>query len=367
VVDLKTGRMKGKKRICGTLEDARTAQGALRTELQVVTVKPARVRVGEYARSWIELRTPNLDEVTAERYAYALEDHILPALGQTFFDAVTRDDVQAWVNAKTRKYKVVTVKRGWFQVLRAMVRDAVQDLNLLRDPTLGIRFPEEEERDGPNALTPEQVTIFLAHAREHYPRQYAFLSTMVLTGLRFCHVSALRWDDIVEVVGVKVIRVARKQVNGRVGPVSRKKKAPKQIPVVPELMAILEEHRRAMVKEQAPGLAEGWMFPSMTGTLKHRSSHRKAVKACAKAASVEGRFTGHGLRRTNDDLHRLADNDPLVSKKMLGHVTDNDGMREWYSTIRLHETQAALARVMKVVNGAASVSGPSSGPSGVSA
>jgi integrase len=50
-----------------------------------------------------------------------------------------------------------------------------------------------------------------------HPQHYGLVVLMAYTGLRFCHASALRWEDWDEEAGV--IRVVRKQVGRRVGPV----------------------------------------------------------------------------------------------------------------------------------------------------
>jgi hypothetical protein len=60
---------------------------------------------------------------------------------------------------------------------------------------------------------------------------------LAYTGLRFCHASALHWADWEEAGGV--LRVSRKQVRGKVGSVTRKKRAPKEYTVEPELAEIL--------------------------------------------------------------------------------------------------------------------------------
>ena len=49
-----------------------------------------------------------------------------------------------------------------------------------------------------------------------------------------------RWEDIDEKKGV--IRIQRKQRNGVVGSVSRLKRAPREIPLMPSVFAILREH-----------------------------------------------------------------------------------------------------------------------------
>lgn len=86
-----------------------------------------------------------------------------------------------------------------------------------------------------------------------------------------------------------IIRIVRKNVRRRIGPVSRKKRAPREYPLTPEVMEILREHRRMLVERQAPGLHDGWVFPSETGTLRYPGSLWKAWQGCLKASGIEER------------------------------------------------------------------------------
>jgi integrase len=152
-------------------------------------------------------------------------------------------------------------------------------------------------------LTPEQLVAFLEAMRAAYPQHYALVATLAYTGLRFCHASALRWEDWDEPAGV--LRVVRKHFRGKVGPVSRKKRAPKEYPVEPELAQVLRDHRARLrgAQAQAPKGevgevgkvgAAGWMFPSAEGTLRTPNSLDRAWARCLKQAGITKRFTVHG-------------------------------------------------------------------------
>ncbi len=141
--------------------------------------------------------------------------------------------------------------------------------------------------------------------------------------------------------------VSRRQVRGDVAPVSRKKRAPRQYPVQPELADVLRWQRQRLIKEQAPGVAGGWMFPSSVGTLRTPSSLTKAWKRCLHKAGVDKRFTVHGLRYTFNDLVRRANVDPIVRRALLGHVTEE--MQRHYSNVGLDEKRAAVANVIQLV------------------
>jgi len=132
--------------------------------------------------------------------------------------------------------------------------------------------------------------------------------------------------------------------------VSRGKGAPKEFPLQPELATILRKHRQRMLEAQAPGLDSGWVLPSVhTGKLRNSTSMARAWKACLKAAGITERFTPHGLRRTFNDMLRQAHVEPVISKALIGHVTDE--MREHYSTVRLDEKRAAVASALRLLPG----------------
>jgi hypothetical protein len=178
------------------------------------------------------------------------------------------------------------------RVLRTLMRDAVGAFELHQDPTAHIVFPtsgeddpdedEDEVEDSARTLNAEELTRFLAALKKKRPGQYALVATLAMTGLRFCHASALRWTDIDEAGGI--IRTRRKNARARVGKVTRKKNAPRRYPLHPELAEILRAHRAYLLKRQHRGLANGWCFPSKTGGLQRPSSLIKCFRPEAELA-----------------------------------------------------------------------------------
>lgn len=364
--DPRTGN---KKEVAKLLKGVTIQQAAqYRAELMEAVKRPVaqvrQMRVGDYARSWLESKALRLDASTVQTYTDALEDHILPALGDYYYDQLMTTDVQKWLDnemlrgwtteVKGRKDKKKKERRTysrnsigvWFRVFRTMTRDAMVALDLPRDPTLRVSLPEPPMDDSePNSLTPEQLGAFLEAMRTHYAQHYALVATLAYTGLRFCHASALRWEDWNEEAGA--LRVVRKHFRGAIGPVSRKKRAPKDYPVEPELAEILRDHRQRMLREQAKGLETGWMFPSTEGTLRTPNSLDRAWAKCLKHAKITKRFTVHGLRYTFTDLVRRANVDAVVRRALTGHVTEE--MQRHYSTVGLDEKRAAIAGVLRLV------------------
>ena len=374
VVDPRTGL---KKEVMRQLETTSLPEAArVRAELIDGVRNPVertkKIRVGDFARSWIESKALRLDATTLRTYVDALENHVLPALGDFYYDALTQMDVQRWIDDSIRRgwTSERRVSRGkkrlakdarraysrgavavWFRTFRTMTRDAIVQLELPRDPTMRISLPERSrEPDEGNALSPEELYRFMAAMRTTYPQHYPLLATLAYTGLRFCHASALRWEDWDEKTGVLHIR--RKQVNGKVGPVTRKKRAPNEYPVAPELATILDQHRKvltaaAIAEKKDPRALLTWMFPSSTGTLRTPNTMDRAWNRCLEIAGIAKRFTLHGLRYTFTDLVRLANVDAVVRRALTGHVTEE--MQRHYSTVGMDEKRAAVAGVLKLV------------------
>ena len=367
VVDPRTGKTKDINRVLDgvTAHEAAQKRDQLINEATQTVQQVQKVRVGEFAQSWIASKTLKLDPTTARTYADALENHILPALGDYYYDALLPTDVQRWIDgslqrgwksekrgskrpktkAVRRSYSPDTV-RGWFRVFRTMTRDAMATLGLWRDPTLRITMPEAHDgEDEANSLNPAQLTAFLSAMRTEYPQHYPLVVLLAYTGLRFCHASALHWEDWDEANAV--LRIRRKQVRGKVGTITRKKRAPKEYPVEPEVAEILREHRVRLLKDQAPGLAKGLMFPSTVGTYRTPNSLDAAWARCRAKAGIDKRFTIHGLRYTFTDLVRLANVDAVVRRALTGHVTEE--MQRHYSNVGLDEKRAAVAGVLLLV------------------
>lgn len=352
IIDPRTGLAKEVDRLLKGVS-ARTASAERCALIEEASVKPLdaeRVRVGEFARSWMKSKKLKVDAATAKTYADALDRHILPTFGNLYYDAVTPMDVQKWIDGaiingwktpktkEERAYSAHTVKI-WFRTFRTMTRDAVYLLQLQRDPTLRISFPELPEREEANALMPEQLREFLKQMELNYPQHYPLVVLLAYTGLRFCHACALRWEDWDEDAGV--LRIRRKHARGEVGPVSRKKRAPKEYPVEPELKAVLEAHRKTLQED------EGWMFPASNGALRTPNSMDRAWTKCLDLAKIEKRFTVHGLRYTFTDLVRRANVDVVVRRALTGHVTEQ--MQRKYSTVGLDEKRDAIAGVFRLV------------------
>ncbi|MDH3623922.1 MAG: site-specific integrase [Myxococcales bacterium] len=342
-IDPKTSKKKDQKQViaAANMAEANSKRELLRAELLSSGATPRqRLRLGEYASSWMRGKIPTLKPSTRDKYAGMLDRHILPALGDFYVDAISPQDVILWRDAQHAKASTVNSR---LRVLRALLRDAQADLGLPRDPCARVRTLPENPPVG-NRLKPEDLQRVLAYLREHEPDWYPLFLTMALTGARFGEVSALRWDDIDE--DANVIWIRRSQWQGRVG--TTKTGKVRDVPLPPPLKTVLKQHRQRLVRKQALGLSEGLLFPSRVGTHRRNASLRKPLERALKAAGVADRFTLHGFRRTwNNLLRQVASG--AITRSMIGHETEE--MFLHYSHIERDEKQSAVERALALVDG----------------
>ena len=85
-IDPKTGKRKDQKKViaAASIAEANSQRELLRAELPTSGTTPRqRLRLGEYASSWMRGKIPTLKPSTRDKYASMLDRHVLPALGTT--------------------------------------------------------------------------------------------------------------------------------------------------------------------------------------------------------------------------------------------------------------------------------------------
>lgn len=357
VTDPRTGKSRQRERVIEGLASASAAAARreeLRQELlQSAHVESLRMRLRDYARSWLRGKRRSLKISTLERYATALDLHILPMLGEYFVDAISPRDVLAWRDRQKGKASTINTR---LRVLKTLLADAERDLDLSRSPAARISALTEKPAhtdDEPNLLSADQLRALLDAAKRVVPDYAIIFQTMALTGMRTGEVLALDWTDIDEDNGL--IRVRRSHHRKRVGTTKTGKSRTVALP--PELQDALREHRRKLIADQAAGVDSGWCFPSATGELRHHSTIRKPLQQACAEAGIEIRFTPHGFRRTFNNLLRQVTTG-TVQRSLTGHSTER--MSEHYSHVSMEEKKAAVDGVLRMVR--TEKCGPGCGP-----
>lgn len=320
--------------------------------------EPARMTYGAYVTSLLERKLAS-GELSSEKsrrtWSDAQQLHLRPHFGDWFVDEIRRRDVEAWKAAQGDKvrrglFSPVTVN-GWLRVLVSTLRSATAELELERDPTLGVKplgtstwttYTEEE----PNALTVAEVPDFMAHARRLYPQHYAQLLLGLSTGRRPCELRPLRragptpdlrWAE-------SLLLVRRSQVMG--APVERTKTNVRlRIALPPSLVEVLRWHVARL--PAGPMRDSELLFPSTTGGYQSPNVLAKPIVRIAAAAGITKHLSPYFMRRTFQDLCRAAQLHDFVARSISGHATVE--MHRHYSSISALEVRDGLAKVVSLM------------------
>jgi integrase len=89
------------------------------------------------------------------------------------------------------------------------------------------------------------------------------------------------------------------------------------------------------------------LFPGEDGSFRSESFLKKAVAEVGGLIGLKKKFTPRGMRRTFNDLARVANVEALVTRSISGHLTEQ--MREHYSTVSPGEQRESIGRVLRLV------------------
>lgn len=373
ISDPRSGRRRGIRRTAkyATLDDAAAALLNLRKELRdgpslpPLSRRGTRLTLGDYVRSWLERRIARgMKPSTHARAVQVLEQVILPYFGSRPVAHIRKDDVENWLAAVSRtpaarnRLPAPETVNGWLRMLKTLLRDAVSDLELDRDPTARVKSisgqPVRVTDAQPNSLTSDELRRFLDAAGEHSVDVCAMVVIGFFTGMRFGELSALTWNDVAEDEGL--IHVRRSQWRGKV--TTTKTGKTRSAALHPIILDALRAQRQALAERGLSVLGASLVFPSATGGYHVPSYLGKPFRRIRKAAKIEKHLSPHGMRRTCNNLLRQADVDRVVMHATIGHSSDR--MTEHYSHVGAQEKLVAVTRLVDLV--APEKMGPKVGP-----
>lgn len=330
-IDQRTGRQVNRKAtVTGTKADAIRVRNQIRDELASTASKRPRIRLSEFAASWIEQRQrAGLKASTLRRYGFSLE-WIVPALGDLYLDAISPADVREYIATRMKNKAAGNTVLNELRCLRTMAGDALNDRYCDQDWCARVPAPKVARytKANPNLLNAKQFEDVI----EAIPKQWRGLVLFIVTtGLRWGEASALHWEDVDFKAGEATI--SHSNDRGTIVTV-KNESSYRTVPVVAEVAALWGLKRQ-----------RGLVFPTRRGVLHRGSPLIKVLKKACLVAKVP-RVTTHGLRRTFNNLARQMTSQ-VVLKSITGHTTDK--MVEHYSFVDHSEKLTASRAVAKSI------------------
>jgi integrase len=191
------------------------------------------------------------------------------------------------------------------------------------------------------------VAAFLEAMLRLYPQHYAMTYLGLVTGLRPSSLRPLRRRGLeADVLWEQAqLRVRRSQTLGIEVMNTTKQKRKYTIPLPAEVMEVLRWHVETQLATPEQEQSD-LLFPSITGGFRSPSVLNKPFADVADEIGLGKKFTQRGLRRTFNDLARVAQVNDVVTRSISGHLTSR--MQDHYSTPAVEEKREGIARVIEL-------------------
>lgn len=276
--------------------------------------------LAEYAATWLESIRGLVRPRTYEGYAYRLERHVLPRLGERRLDEIGVDDILALIgDLREGGYSGWSIRSVLTPLSRlfshAVRRDVIaaspiSKLDRSERPTVWKR----EQR----ILNPDEIRRLLDAAPPNYR---TLLAAAILTGLRQSELLGLRWRNIDFEEGLIGVRNALDRHGGDVPP--KTQHAVRDVVLIPALAEALQEHR----EQSRFKAADDYVFASQVGTPLHwRNVSRRVLKPALKQAGIEP-LRWHDLRHTFASLLIAGGANVVFTSRQLGHGSSDITLR----------------------------------------
>lgn len=263
--------------------------------------------VGEWGTAWLARRN-NLTASTLERVTGLWRSRVRPRWGAVRLDSVRHEHVAEWIAGMLAEGLSASRTRQAYQVLSAILADAVRARRLAVNPVAGAELPRITVTPR-KYLTHEQVDQLVQAVPA---RSRTFVLVLAYTGLRWGEATALRAGDYDPRRRRLMVERSVTEVRGAMIVGAPKSHARRSVAVPASVAVELD----AAAAGRAP---DALLFPAARGGYRRNQNDRQRWwNDAAAAAGVPG-LTPHELRHTAASLAVAAGANVLAVARMLGH------------------------------------------------
>ena len=269
----------------------------------------SRIGLGAYLRNWLEAK--DLSEASRSGYGWAIENHLIPGLGNVKLHDLDRGKInQFFSKLKMGHASKVKVRA----VLRAALEDAVNDGGQLAiNPATNIKLPKRNEFSEVSVWSASEAKRFLKAVKgtEYFP-----LFLLALVGaLGPAELFGIRWKDVDLARGAVAIVANLTEVDGRLILKETKTQARRRSVALPRIVL---QVLKARYKGAKPKPTD-FVFTAPEGGGIRRTTFRHRVwLPLLKEAKVPV-ITLYGLRHSSASLMAAMGVPILVASRALGH------------------------------------------------
>ena len=279
-------------------------------------------KVDELIRAFMVYKEGKVSESTLKTYEAPLK-RIESALGHLYASEVKPIDCSRILERMAKQGNKHGCVRLQKTTLIQLFRFAVVEGDIDISPAAEVELPRNLDRTRRDSLTSDQIEAVL---KCRSGDGWLIGITLLLTGCRLGELVALRYEDIDR--KNKVIHI-NKKVNFRTGRAfvenTLKTEAGKRdIPLLPELEAVLPRDRIGLIFHKDGQLLQEWQF-------------RKCFNEYKLLIGLPDYITPHWFRHTFATLCRDAGVDIKTAAKMMGHANENVTAMIYTHTTEKHQ------------------------------
>lgn len=282
-------------------------------------------RLGDYLIQWLETthKPPMVKHSTYTQYRSAINNHLVPSLGQVFLHKLTVQHVQAFYAQKAQE----GLKPSTISVIHRILHEALENAvkwNLLSRNVSSLATVPRQTRYNVQPLSASDAQKLIQAVRGS--KIEALLILAVTTGMRRGELLALRWDDIDLKQGVLHVRhtVNRIAGYGFVENEPKTKTSHRRVMLPGIAVEALKRHRVMLdqAKQQAgiEWIEKGLVFPNTKGNFLNPDRLLTWFQQALNQAGLPHmRF--HDLRHSAATILLTMGVHPKVVQELLGHST----------------------------------------------
>ncbi len=230
-----TARGKSERQVKKNMEQKLLEWQKEQDELKNKTMFPE-VNFKVFADNWYELniKNANISDTTKSDYKYYLYSNIIPYFEKFKLCDITEDDCQRFLNNYVGYSKANVSKIR--MTLRRVLRKAQRQKLIGENPAEDIVLPQVTEGKR-RPITDEERALILKQVPNHYAG--AMVLTMLCCGLRPAEIRRMEWDWID--FDNAILTIGKSKTKSGTG---------RKIPIPPQLVKALREHKAKNLNEQ---------------------------------------------------------------------------------------------------------------------
>jgi integrase len=345
VTDPDTGRRKRLTKSVPTYREARTMLSEMQRRADSgQPVRDASITFSAWADRWSRdvLPASNRRPSSIAHYRGHLGKHLVPALGRIRLDRLRASDVDRLIVDLRAAGKAPATVRSIYNVLSAVLNDAVRDELIAVSPLSRVKRPTVPRTEAKHLAVTDVNSVMAAVAGT---RLHPIVMVLIGTGVRRGEVLALRWVDVDLDEGVaRVTGTLYRTDLGLIRSAPKTDKSRRELHLTPPLVAALRARRREQAADQlAAGSVwanvDGLVFTTVIGTPLEPRNVAREYLAAAKRAGVEGSL--HTLRHTVATAMLAGGVDIRSVSDALGHSSPAVTLSVYAHTDRARQRAAA--------------------------